>query len=180
MDALASSLRRGDNALESVPALLKRILHDGMWREFVTQRGELVKHQRFVDFVITPPLKGVGADVRLVRRIVADDAEALDLLDQALKGIQGSRTDLHNNVTKVSQPEGNSREKALRRLRKDAPELHADVLAGRMSAHAAMIEAGFRPRTFSVRADDADAVARSLRKHMSAEDLARLAKLLGE
>ena len=36
---------------------------------------------------------------------------------------------------------------ALRRLRKDRPDIHARVLAGELSPHAGMIEAGFRKRS---------------------------------
>ena len=44
------------------------------------------------------------------------------------------------------RPSGNSRAAFLRRLRKDRPDLHARVLAGELSPHAGMIEAGFRKK----------------------------------
>ena len=182
VESLGSSLQRGGNALADAPALLKRVLAEEAWKTFVTRRGELVEHERFADFVTTPPTAGIGATVELVRRIVADDKEALDLLDQALKesSKQGERTDIFDNVQEVCAPTGNSESAALRRLRKDVPELHAEVLAGNLSAHAAMVRAGFRPKTFTVRADSADSTARTLRKHMSPDALARLASLLTE
>jgi hypothetical protein len=173
VDALGSALRRGGHALGSVPDLLKRVLDEQSWREFVTQRGEHVEHERFVDFVTTPPLKGLGADVALVKRLVADDPEALDLLDQALQNPDA----LHN--VQANAPTGNAKDRALRKLRKDAPELHAEVLAGRLSAHAAMVQAGYRPHTFTVRPDPSSAV-RSLRKYMTPDQLAELARLLTE
>ncbi len=43
-------------------------------------------------------------------------------------------------------PSGHSCERALRRLRKDRPDLHARVLSDELSPHAAMVEAGFRRR----------------------------------
>lgn len=182
VEALGSSLRHGGTALGTVPVALARLLESGAWREFVTSRGEHVTYDRFADFVTTPPLKGLGADIDLVRRVVADDTVTLDLLDQALKegSRQGKRTDIGNNVPEVRRPEGNTQAKAIRRLRKDAPELHADVLAGRISAHAAMVQAGFRPKTVSVPVTKPEAVARSLMKYMSADDIATLiATLLG-
>ena len=178
VEALGSALRRGGNALEDVPDLLKRVLEEESWREFVTPRGELVRHARFVDFVTTPPTRGIGASEDLVRRIVGSDTEALDLLDQALTGRQGERTDLGNIVTKVERPEGNSQAKALRRLRKDAPSLHTEVLAGRLSAHAAMVQAGFRPKTISVPVSRPESIAAALRKHLGPDDIARLIRLL--
>jgi hypothetical protein len=68
---------------------------------------------------------------RLVRRLVADDAEALDLLDRALQ-----RPDGNPHVTgyivpsSTPRPEGNTAAQALRRLRRSRLDLHARVLAG--------------------------------------------------
>jgi hypothetical protein len=51
----------------------------------------------------------------------------------------------------------------LRCLRDHRPDLHALVIADELSAHAAMIEVGFRPRTFTV-PDDIDAAAATLKR----------------
>ena len=51
-----------------------------------------------------------------------NDPEALDLIDRVTVGRQGERTDLVDNVNDVEErPTGNTREAALRRLRKDRP-----------------------------------------------------------
>lgn len=181
--ALVDSLRRGGSALESVPAQIKQILADGRWRHFVTRLGKEVRHERFVDFVVTPPLAGLGANVDLVRRMVGDDNEALDLLDQATQNPDGRPSEEdRETVSNIhsSRPAGTTKDRALRKLRKDAPELHAEVLAGRLSAHAAMVEAGFRPKTFTVRADDTTSTARTLRKYLTPTQRAELARLLTE
>jgi hypothetical protein len=83
-----------------------------------------------------------------------------------------------NNIN--TRPQGTSEAQALRRLRRDRPDLHAEVLAGSISPHAAMVLAGFRRRTGTVRYDDAESAARTLRKHMPREALLRLAELLTE
>jgi hypothetical protein len=176
VDLLGSSLRDGGHALGAVPGLLKQILAEGGWREFVTQRGEHVVHERFADFVTTLPLAGLGATVETVRKLVVNDIEALDLLDRELQNPRGGDRSKSNNVPLA--PEGNSKEKALRRLRKDAPELHAEVLAGRLTAHAAAVKAGFRPHTVTVRADSADSAAKTLRRQMDPAVLQELARLL--
>ncbi len=181
---LSNALRRGGSALESVPEQIKQILRGEQWRHFVTRLGKEVRYERFADFVKTPPLAGLGADVALVRRIIVNDPEALDLLDRALQAAHGgdrrSVQIKHDNITLDldSNQHGTSKEYALRRLRKDAPELHAEVLAGRLSAHAAMVQAGYRPRTFTVRADSAESVAATLRRRLPADQLAELARLL--
>jgi hypothetical protein len=187
VETLGTSLRYGGSALSDVPGLLKRLLEEEAWREFVTRRGELVRHERFTGFVTTPPLQGLGADVDLVRRVIEHDKEALDLLDQALQNPHGgnhtSPQSKDNNVTLA--PQGNSRAKALRKLRTEADngngkaaELHAEVLAERISAHAAMVQAGFRPKTISVPVSKPERVAAYLRKHMPRESLLRLVELL--
>jgi hypothetical protein len=178
--ALSSAMRSTGNGLGTVPGLLKRVIVEESWKEFTTPLGHPVKHGRFVDFITAPSPEGLGADVGLVTRICAPDEEAADLLDQALAGKQGERTDLVSNRNEVGRPVGTSKAAALRRLRKDKPELHADVLAGRLSAHAAMVQAGFRPKTVSVPVSQPDSIAAALRRHLSPDDIARLIKLLLE
>jgi|SRR5271157_31400 len=69
------------------------------------------------------------------------EIEALDMLDRVTVGKQGAHVD---NVNMRGGPNGNARQYALRKLRKDAPELHAKVLVGELSPHRAMVQAGFR------------------------------------
>lgn len=174
VEALGSSLRRGGNALDDIPDLLKRILREEAWREFITPRGALVRHGRFVDFVTTTPTAGLGASVELVERIVVDDPEAVTLLRDVLKEKPGPKS--RDVITRTET--GTSRGYALQRLLRDAPELHAEVLAKRLSAHAAMVQAGFQPKTISIPIARPESVARALRKHMTPDDLAQLIQLL--
>lgn len=71
---------------------------------------------------------GFDGDVDLIRRIVAADTEAADLLDRALQ-VQPCRPKTFDNVQGSEAPSGNAKGAPLRRLRKDAPELHAEVVA---------------------------------------------------
>ncbi|MFD5508180.1 hypothetical protein ACFWIB_10450 [Streptomyces sp. NPDC127051] len=186
VDALGSALRSGDHGLKAVPGLLKRVLQEGAWRSFVTQRGERVEYDRFEDFVVRPPLKGLGASVELVRTLIRNDAEALDLFDVAVQGGHGGNRHsdsfkLHNiqlEEEKATAPSGTSREAGLRRLRKDRPDLHADVLAGTLTTHAAMVKAGFRRRMVTIPADTPENVAKALRRNLPPEAIAQLAQLL--
>jgi hypothetical protein len=175
VEALSSSLEHGGTALGTVPKALRRLLEQGAWREFTTSRGEHVTYDRFADFVVTPPLKGLGSDVSLVQRIVVEDNEATKMLRKVLKEKPGPKSS-NDNVIRTVQ--GNDRSYALQRLEQDAPELHADVLAGRLSAHGAMVKAGFRPKTISVPITRPEAVAKSLLKYMSADDIAKLIAVL--
>lgn len=175
---LQEALRDGQSGLRYVPKLLKRVLEEEAWRKryhWASKTG--VGFNSFAEFVTAPLTEGLGVDIDFVRRMVADDKAARDLLTQAVQGHQGERTDLVNNMNEV-RPQGTSAEAALRRLRKDRPDLHAKVLKDELSPHAAMVEAGFRPRTQTVRVDDPEAVARTLTRHMRPEARARLKELL--
>ena len=180
VESLGSSLRSGGHALGTAPALLRQILEAESWRDFVTQRADRVQHARFADFVTTPPLHGLGATMDIVRRLVRDDPVTLDLLDRAVQNPVGVNQHSEGLDNIQTLPTGTSREAGIRRLRKDRPDLHAEVLAGRLSAHAAMVQAGFRHRTATVPVDDPQRAARALRRNMTPEMLAEVARLLGE
>lgn len=83
----------------------------------------------------------------MLQRICANDAEALDLLDQVTQRAQGNpEPSEHNQYTPEDErlnadnirnyQHGTSKSYALRRLRKDRPDLHAEVIAGKKSPHA--------------------------------------------
>lgn len=181
---LVAHLRRalldGFRDLSTVPTLIKRLIADDMWRERVdppTARA-LGRFRSFDEFAGTPAAKGgLGSSVRQLKALCKDDKAALTWIDSVTGSHQGHRSDLNlfDNIQEVKAPTGTSESAALRRLRKSAPELHADVLAGRLSAHAAMVQAGFRPKTITVPVTRPDVIARTLRKHMSAEDITKLA-----
>lgn len=91
--------------------------------------GEHVQHERFADFVATPPLRGIGASVDLLRKILdaspdrGESAQARDLLDRALQNPVGTNEPL-DDIQGLA-PTGTSKDYALQRLERDAPELHA-------------------------------------------------------
>lgn len=82
-------------------------------------------------FVLPNPVKAFRHETRVIprmdaiKRICRDDPAALDAIDRATKGKQGERTNLVDNVNDV-KPDGNSKQSAIRRLRKDRPDLHAN------------------------------------------------------
>ncbi len=77
----------------------------------------------------------------MLKRICSDDIEVANLIDRTVQGKHGGdhtseQSKLHN-VQVAPAPTGNDRQRALRKLRKDSPTLHAEVLAGKLSPHAA-------------------------------------------
>ena len=97
------------------------------------------------------PLEGLGASLDLVRRLVEDDPEVLDMLDREVKRDVGrpKREETVSNAHGFEpRPSSDSVQQALRRLRDARPDLHAKVLAGALTPHAAMVAAGSRRRKY--------------------------------
>jgi hypothetical protein len=90
----------------------------------------------------------------------------------------GTVDNIHGST--IERPSGTSEAATVRRLRKDRPDLHAKYLANELSAHAAAVQAGFRPKTFTVRADKPDSIVATLRRQLDPEVLALVAKYLAE
>jgi hypothetical protein len=150
------------NDLKLLAITLKAIIRREEWRHWrwIGQDFECKSLRE-----LRKPPNGVGTDLKILRRLIADDNEALDKLDEALRNPVGTnqypdQTSLNfdegrNNVM-THYPPGNSIENALRRLRSDerpiAKELHAKVMAGELSAHRAAVLAGYRrvPTPFEI------------------------------
>jgi len=73
-----------------------------------------------------------GVVTGLLKRICAEDREALDLIDGVEKNPDGNPTGANqyqsgtvDNVNRTSRPDGNTRQHALRKLRTGRPDLHA-------------------------------------------------------
>jgi len=147
-----------------------------------------VEHRRFEQFVTTPPLKGLGANMRLIEKLIdsieelPDRREAQDLLDRALQRPSHLHAELdQDGVDNIHvRPSGTSKEAGLRRLRKDRPDLHTEVLAGRLSTHAAMVKAGFRQRKISIPVTSAEDAAKALRRNLDPDQVRELVKLLAD
>lgn len=167
MNTLAQALSRGQS-IANVPGLLKQIINNDMWRKRICKQTKLeVEFKRFSDFVAELPPEGLGTNMQVLESICrhSGDNEALDLLVSIDAGMDGGSNNPYGRNGKPkelitvdiingdSRPTGTSAAATLRRLAKDAPELHAQVIAGELSPNAAAIEAGFRKRKFQLPGD---------------------------
>lgn len=161
VDALSTTLRRSLN-LSDVPGLVEECLKRDAWREFRTERGEIVRYGdgEFSKFLCSPPLRGLGgsedAFLAVLRAAGRHDlvVRVQDLLTaEPLAAHGGARGREQVRNTKLTEDDATY---ALRRLKRDAPKLAAKVASGEMSPHAAAVKAGIRRRYIQVRADDID------------------------
>lgn len=188
-ETLSRAVGKGGHGLDVVPGLVKRALKEEAWKErFIrATKQEFPGFPSFEIYVVATPPEGLGASMELIEKLVKGDDEAETLLTHARQKPGGGNPrnpetgrfePFVDNVNgRDSRPTGNTSAAALRRLSKDAPELHREVLVGKLSAHAAMVQAGFRPHTLTIPLNP-ESAARLLRKHFSPDALARLRELL--
>lgn len=180
---LAGSIVEGGAALRHVPGLLKKTIREDAWRKrTVRVTGEVVEFSTFPEFVEAGPPEGLSVDFKTLKRLCADDAEALSLIDEVTtEGHGGDRRSEGFNVSirnvETDRPVGTTRQHALRKLRKDRPDLHQRVIKGEVSPHGAMVEAGFRRKTITVPLE-VGAAAQTLRRHFDAGQLREIAARL--
>ena len=176
---LAKLITRGEGNLRTLPDVLVRVYRDRLFMDRIDPNTkEPYRFERFEDFVLAEPPGGLGSDQRQLEGLCRDSPEARAVLEEAFQRPEGQAG--HSTVYNIhSRPAGTSQASALRKLRRNRPDLHARVVAGELSANAAAVEAGWRQRKAQVRLDDPEAAVKVLLKHYSAEDLRRALDDLG-
>lgn len=190
VDALRSAFERSGTDPSSMFDSLAVAIEHEIW----AKRG-----LTFVQLLQAPYPKGIGITpakletlLKLEHRYEANHAETrermawlrrqvADLLNPALapKGTnQYVRSDGGDNNVMSTERQGNDPEYAIRRLKRDRPDLAEQVLAGEISPHRAAIAAGFRKKTITVAIDDPERIAATLRRHLTPEQVAALKEAL--
>lgn len=181
--ALAAAVKYGGSSLEDVPVLVVRIVDQDLWRKFKSPAGEC-EYDSFEEFAAAHPPKGLGSSVATLKDLCRSNKHALDAIDRAVQqppgGDKRSESYRKNTVDNVNseRPTGNSESAALRRLRKDRPDLHAAVLREELSAHAAATKAGFRKHQFTVIVSNPEKIAATLRRQLPEDVLKRVVNIL--
>src|SRR5712675_1670889 len=175
VDRLGSAIHYGESHIGRVPGLLKELLTEERWKKFETKKGTIVEHNNFEEFVTTKePYKGLGADdngLRIIKSIASQDVELGTLLGKALRLPMGNpeKTNQYtanrliqpiskenNELSQLAFPEKEEEEKPKKKkqerygrqalkLKKDYPELYAQVLNNEKTINMASIEAGIYP-----------------------------------
>lgn len=134
-------------SLDQIVKKLTRVLKLQAWTKFrCVVCGKLWGFDSFEAYVTDKTHHGMATTVERLEHLCRDDNSVLTMLDAATQRPahrpSGGTVDNVNG----SRPDGNSKQAALRRLRKDRPDLLERVVSKELSANAAMIEAGFRKR----------------------------------
>lgn len=177
-----SSTSSGADVMSALPGLVRQLLDEESWREFTIPGGQAVRHATFGAFVQASPPKGLGGRKSQLAALCGTDGELAARVRSLLMD-EIPISPAHGEVGKgrlrdkpiISKP-GPTVERTVSRLKRDDPDLAKKVIAGEISPNAAAMEKGWRkPR---VVVSSPDAVARSLLKYMSADDIAKLVAVL--
>lgn len=180
-----SCLHDSEQNLAALPGLMRRIIQEEMWRDRQLSPSRRATFDTFREFIVSPPLDGWNEDPDKIEALLRDDPEVLVMFREAMTGTHGgdrrSETAIKcNNITLETLSTGTRRDYTLTRLKNQHAELYERVVAGELSANAAAIEAGIRPKTVSVRLDNVASIARTLRRQLSDEALVDLIAELGQ
>lgn len=169
------------NRLKDVPHILSNVIKRASWKRWRWIGNEFTA-STIEEYVSRHPPKGLGASVDLVRRLLVEHPDALEEFEQALRGDKAQALDAQAPDLKGRGQHGKPRgaknctmfrddaSYALARLRRDRPDLHARVLAGEISANAAMVLAGFRKPKPSRKLGPLDRI-RAILPKLSAEEI---------
>jgi len=170
------SLRKGEAGLDNLPLLLEQIGEDEMYKRFIhPETGEVLENKNFTEFVCSTPPKGLGSSKDTVRRLCKSNERILWKVDTWMTGKphRPPKEESVYNVNTYGRTTGNTASYALRKLSKDAPEIHERVINGELSPHAGMVEAGFRKRQITF-THSVDSAINMLRNKFTKDELARI------
>lgn len=172
------SLYEASGGLKQFPALLKRVIVTRAW-ERRECRGQVIELANLRELITASPVRGWGEDPSAIEAVIRDDPEALLAFREAMKH-QGERPNLGDNVIEVERsPVGNSRAYSLDRVQRECdPETVAAVMAGELSANAALVRAGLRENRQFYMPRDPAAAAEKLRRQFGSEFVAAVAEAI--
>jgi hypothetical protein len=137
---------REQRSLAELPATLTKIIKTGAWRTW-RWVGSIFAQNSLGNYLTSPPPNGVGIKLDTVEKLIADDPEAAAAYREEMTGKKGRPPSQENtDIVSIKQKpkHGNTRAYTLDRLKRERPDLFDKVKAGKLSANAAAIEAGFR------------------------------------
>lgn len=182
---VVSSTTAGADVMSALPGLVRRLLDEEAWREFdAPPPFGHVEHPSFREFVEAGRPAGLGSRLSQLLALCGDDDELrgrvqrlydADIQPIAKHGEIGRGRARGNQITSTER-RGDSRDYVIARLERDDPELAQQVKRGEITATAASRAKGWKKPQITVTSPES--IARALRKHLDADDIAALVRLL--
>lgn len=170
-----NALHNGTAGLAAFPIFIIEVIKDAAWK-VVAKPDPSAKPDEFNTFEewsLAAPPTGLGVESRKKLQDIVKHTVAEVPVRKALKGNTDPRQDSTNNVSRATK-QGNRRDYTIERLERERPDLLERVEAKELSPNAAAIQAGFRPKTFTVRTDDPEKIAATLRRQLPEDVLKRV------
>ena len=149
-DSVMSAIHHGLGNLETVPALLRRIIENKAWEARQVKMHGVVQLANLRELITKEPMAGWGENPDRIEALIRDDVEVLAMWEKAMQIKPGpkEKPNPDNSVDNINRTarKGTSKAYTVSRLQREAPELFAQVAAGTISANAAAIKAGFRKK----------------------------------
>jgi hypothetical protein len=143
----------GRKMFSLVPSMIRSVITQRAWADKFDMHGN--PFASFEQFVTTPLWEGLESSIEELCGFCRKRPEIVELIRREVGAVAAHGTNQHAvgvDIVKSSEG-GNAPTYALRRLKRDNPELAEEVMAGRLSAHAAAVQAGFRQATWSAPVD---------------------------
>jgi hypothetical protein len=167
------SLYEATGGLRQFPALLKKVIATRAWERRVVH-GKVVELSSLRELITAKPVQGWGEDPSKVEAVIRDDPEALASFREAMLGKPGPKPESQsgNNVTEIERVTGNGRAYSIARVQRECDaDTVAAVMAGDMSANAALVKAGVRENRQVYIPRDPAAAVEKLRRQFGDEFL---------
>lgn len=183
--SLGDAVARGMASIPSVPGLLRSVIEKDMWRErVVTQTGEIARFDTFEAFVSAYPPEGLGTTVAVLESICREHGpDVVAKMREVKSALNPNGTNQHSGDSITTATEDRGANYKLARLKRDYPDLAQAVIEGKLSAHAAAVEAGFANPKVSINLRNLESAAgticRKLDRYEVLELIARLYDTLG-
>lgn len=173
--AVRSVMALEKSTIQTFPSFvlaLREVIENEYWREFYYEPQKRVKafekFESFLDDIGVPKEQLLAIlEAQKEHKLLARVRTELggDLAEHGANqhgGVSDTKSSLKPDATYVTA-----------RLRRDHPDLHQEVMDGKLSANGAAVKAGIRKRYFNVPADDVDAAVAKLVKEFGEETVRR-------
>jgi len=177
---VAAAMRAAKENRNDLVQSIERLVETEAWRNFTTPAGDVVQHVCLSDFIESQPNRGLGLSVGTLVSLLEDTnlPESARLVRRA---VLASRPEANSNGTNrfslsVAHPtnqEARDAAAVVSRLKRDDPQLAAEVVEGKLSPNAAAVKAGIRHKYARIRTDSAERAVAKLLEHYDREQVLR-------